>query len=34
MNWKRVISGVLAAAMLSALQKVQRLLQRSIPGKI
>ena len=40
MNWKRVISGVLAAAMLSALcsfwllQRVQRLLQRSIPGKI
>ena len=32
MNWKRVISGVLAAAMLSALPV--QLLQRSIPGKI
>ncbi len=41
MNWKRVISGVLAAAMLSALPvqllasaEGQRRPQRSIPGKI
>ena len=41
MNWKRVISGVLAAAMLSALpvqllasaEGSKRLLQRSIPER-